>query len=52
MGTDIPHQIWDNNIAKESGIVCDSFGNVDEAIDPSDGPKNLIQALFSIDFCE
>jgi hypothetical protein len=40
IGTDIPDQILDNNIAKERGIVCGTFGNVDEAMDPSDGPKN------------
>jgi hypothetical protein len=50
MGTDIQNQIRDNNIAKERGIVCGSFENVDEAMDPSDGPKNRKQALFCINF--
>jgi hypothetical protein len=48
MGTDIPYQIRDNNIAKERGIVCGPFGNVDEAMDPSDGAKDRKQALFCI----
>jgi hypothetical protein len=48
MGTDIAHQIRDNNIAKERGIVCDPFANVAEAMDPSDGPKNRKQELFCI----
>jgi hypothetical protein len=48
--TDFVNQTRHDNIVKECWIMCALFGNVNEATNPIDWPKNWNSALFHVHF--